>query len=531
MAITLDSSSSSPAPLGKHLEFVVSSDDPDIVRMKGNLSIEMDAVIILDPDIGETDVFTFDFQKIVERNLGGYLTINEGGHGFPDLTSYIILDADEAWVNVQGTFIELVSSSTSSGLFEGETEVPLTTINVVNAFLPREQSQTFTAFDLTATTPVDMNESRFLTNNSPLSPFPITRRKIKLTDNEWLSAFTSTAFTDLRLRIAVTDTSGVVTISFIDASDLVTYTRADIPVGPVNINNATLSAESAGIQPIINDATKSYTVKLVNLGSEEVPNGDFSSSAGWTLNSWTISGGEAHATIVTPGDFLSRTLSLSTSTDYLISTEKTGGTGPNDVRISHDNNQYISVEGSDGNIVFNAEFTTASTIIQPDIELDWVSMGGSVDLDFVTIREIEVISETITFVMDKACNEKEVRFHWENRLGGLDSYTFQAEKRSIAVDKKTYTKPLTSDFTASSRGRTTLGGESSIPFQAFTTNLRDNEQIWLEEILEDRATYIQVDGNIIPVTVTRSSAPTIDEGLVQLRIDYQYANNRIILGK
>ena len=116
-------------------------------------------------------------------------------------------------------------------------------------------------------------------------------------------------------------------------------------------------------------------------------------------------------------------------------------------------------------------------------------------------------------------------------MGGLDNYTFQSEQRGINVDKKTYTKPLTKDFTNQSRGRTTLGGQSNTPFSAFSRPLKDNELIWLEELFEDRLSFILIDGDFIPVTVTRDSAQTVQERLIQMRIDYTYANNRIILGK
>ena len=134
-------------------------------------------------------------------------------------------------------------------------------------------------------------------------------------------------------------------------------------------------------------------------------------------------------------------------------------------------------------------------------------------------------------MLDDICLDKEVHLFWENRLGGLDDYVFQTEERGITVNKNTYIKPLSKDFTTQSRGRTTLGGESNIQFSAFTKALKDNELIWLEELFEDRLSFVLVDGEFIPITITRSSVKTVENNLVQLRVDYIYANNRIILGK
>jgi len=528
--ISVDSRVTSPSPLGKQVWYEVSSDDADIVRMKGYIDLDPDAIIILDPEIGDTNTFIFDFQKIVESNLGGYLTTEEGGHGMPIIDTFTILDANEAFYSINPTFTELVSTA-SGGLVEGSTISPVgVSTNVLNSFLPREQSQTFGIFDLNS------SSDRFLTNNSPNSPFPITSRKIRLEDNEWLSAFDSTAHTDLYLRVAVTNTSGVETVSYIDASDLATYDRADIPVGPVNLNAATLDTTyGSGVQPIIDSTTKSYTVRIVSLGSEEITNGTFAVDANWTKGgNWTIGSGVATNSVFGTGDVLSQTLTLSTNQDYIYTGDGLFITNTTKALVQFNDVNIVDMIGtglSPESLSFSQEFTTDSVISNADIEIIATVTSGFVSVDNISIKTISTLSETVTYIISDRCLNHEVRFHWENRLGGLDSYTFQSENRGIRVNKKSYNKPLTKDFTVESRGKTTLGGTSNIQYQAFTLPLKDNELIWLEELFEDRATYIEVNSEFIPVTVTRNSVQTVEDGLVQLRIDYTYANERIILGK
>lgn len=526
MAIVEDDIVDEPAPLGRPVFYTVSSDDVNIVRVKASLDLFPDAEIILDPEIGDTNTFDFDFQKIIERNLGGYMTTEEGGHGLPTLDTFSIFDANESFACVTPTFIELVSTA-AGGLIEGVTFIG-TERAVVNAFLPREQSQNLNSFNLA------VQSRRFLTNNSPNSPFPVTSRKIRLTDNSWLSTYTTNSASNILLEIAVTDTLNVVTTSFLAITDIQTHDRGDIPVGPAQINAGSLAGGSGGVQPIIDSTTKSYTVTVVSKGTEQVTNGDFTSGVGWaqTGSSWVIGAGVAAFNTPPNLDTLFRTLSLSTSTTYYTSTDMVShGAITADLTVNHNNAQILFIDGvAEGNITKYGQFTTASSITNADIELDGV-VSSIMSIDNVSIMQRIQLSETITFKLEAPCLEKEVMFYWENRLGGLDNYTFQSEQRGIVVDKKTYTKPLTKNFTTESRGRTTLGGESNNQFSAFSRPLKDNELVWLEELFEDRISYILVDGDFIPITVTRNSTQTVQEGLLQLRVDYTYANNKIILGK
>lgn len=524
MTVVVDSNSGTPSPLGKQVFYTVSSDDGNIVRMKAVLDIDTSAVIKLDPDIGDTNTFTFDFQKVIERNLGGYKTTEEGGHGMPLVDVWTLLDADEAFFDVTPTFTELVSTA-SGGLVEAASVTPGSSIAVLNSFLPREESQTFSVFDLTSST------SRFLTNNSPNSPHPIANRKIRLLDNAWLSAYLSSAASTVLLEVAVTDTSGVVTVSVIDLSSLQVADRGDIPVGPINLNAATLASGSAGSQPIISSTTKSYTVVVTERGSEEVTNGNFASSAGWTQGGdWIIGGGTASNIVANTGDTLSRTLSLATNQSYYVSLDFINNSFPATISVEHDDTEILNIEPDvDGLGVHFAQFTTDGSIGNADIEIICILNTSVTEIDDMSIRQRDEVSETITFIMEDPCLEREAHFYWENRLGGLDSYVFQSEERGVRVNKKTYTKPLTKDFTVESRGRQTLGGESNIQFSAFSRPLKDNELIWFEELFEDRLSFVLVNGEFIPVTITRSSVKTVQDNLIQLRVDYLYANNRVIL--
>ena len=73
--------------------------------------------------------------------------------------------------------------------------------------------------------------------------------------------------------------------------------------------------------------------------------------------------------------------------------------------------------------------------------------------DFSNIKYYEVfteisgnvrIGETITYVIDHKRRRKDgVRFHWQNRLGGIDSYTFDgAFSESINISSKTYEQSI-----------------------------------------------------------------------------------------
>jgi len=135
------------------------------------------------------------------------------------------------------------------------------------------------------------------------------------------------------------------------------------------------------------------------------------------------------------------------------------------------NNTYVlvidnTVKG-DGNLGTELDSWGGTSFIDEDLSICQIGVGtrnikeapnsnfndDHVVSDFSNIKYYEVyteisgsdrIGETITYVIDHNRRRKDgVRFHWQNRLGGIDSYTFDgAFSESINISSKTYEQSI-----------------------------------------------------------------------------------------
>ena len=207
--------------------------------------------IILDPDFGTTDEFTFD--------ISGYLK------GLDTLTSTLQTKSDVVSLNdtstnsLKSVYVKFTEVLLSGGtLSDGASSSNSNTFYIINGVWQHDQVSTeFTDFNLANT-----GSRYFLTNNR-------STREISLNDSYYLSFWTTRSATDyFRVRRFI-GKNGTGANSDRYRPFALTKNRWDVACGPTNINStfggwfSDLGVTSAS-DPTLNDTYGSYEIQLFN---------------------------------------------------------------------------------------------------------------------------------------------------------------------------------------------------------------------------------------------------------------------------
>jgi len=264
MAITLDSQPTASILHSPYrpMEIKVSSNDGDVAKMKCFIHLDNSATadnannpIILDPDFGTTDEFTFD--------IAGYIA------GLDTLTSTTqtadvaisAIDADTNSIKmITCSFTELLDVGGAGTLSDGASLAYTSVsdwyaINGVWAY--DEVSDKFSGFEIKST-----GDKQFLTNKRGTA-----YREIATDESDYLSGFSPSETTVyFRLKTFTEPNLGGSSTIYFYELDLTGIRRFDLPCGSSNINasGGTWYDEfgSSTTAPTIDSSIGSYTVRI-----------------------------------------------------------------------------------------------------------------------------------------------------------------------------------------------------------------------------------------------------------------------------
>lgn len=270
MAITINTQPSSNELKSPYrpLQVKASSNDGTIAKMKCFIHLDGSGTadnasnpIILDPDFGTTDEFTFD--------ISGYLK------GLDTLTSTLQTKSDVVSLNdtstnsLKSVYVKFTEVLLSGGtLSDGATSSASNTFYIINGVWQHDEvSVEFGNFAIQTATP-----------NYFLSNFRGTR-EVALEDSYYLSFWTTRSSTDYLevVRYTGKDKSGSSSTRY--KAFTLSKNRWDIAVGPANINATSggwldAVAGSPASDPVLNSSYQSYTVRWrasdLSYQSEEV---------------------------------------------------------------------------------------------------------------------------------------------------------------------------------------------------------------------------------------------------------------------
>jgi len=375
-------------------------------------------------------------------------------------------------------------------------------------------------------------------------------------------------------------------------SNLLTTTRSNLEVfqknqnrvcvqnvSPVYINANAQDDGGNALTNQIDSSTSYYKTHLEYINAEDnlVLNGNFASASDWNLGTgWTISGGEAISTGSNSygGVKQTSTPSLQVGTTYRYSFEITSYTS-GQVRFvigQTDNGfNYTSTGVFTGTITYTGIHPSgASFLVSP-----WGDFVGSIDNVSVQANPTTIrATEFRYFGIDRETANIPygfVRFHWLNRIGGIDSYTAKRNiTQGLSINRDTIeTKSAdrtwyqddqlfngadvnTANYISNTMrggnlykgGREVLNVKAQRNNSVYTEPLNKQTADWLEEIMTSPNVWIEMDteatarGNTVnpfqrpstkeymPVIITNSDVETLNQetGLVKFNIEYTLAH-------
>jgi hypothetical protein len=113
------------------------------------------------------------------------------------------------------------------------------------------------------------------------------------------------------------------------------------------------------------------------------------------------------------------------------------------------------------------------------------------------------VSETITFEIDRSCNNQPIDLYWLNKQGRIDSFNFglRPTERSSAI-KSNYQKPIVGfSPTSYEGGETTFNLEYTDTLVVRTNYLYGLESKWLKELVNSSAVWVCMDNKFTSVNV------------------------------
>lgn len=135
------------------------------------------------------------------------------------------------------------------------------------------------------------------------------------------------------------------------------------------------------------------------------------------------------------------------------------------------------------------------------------------------------------FKVVDCCNERTVRLHWLNRLGGSDAYTFTSKKKIEQKTKsETAQKPLSWSTTlppaqSYDKGMFKIFQETMKEYEVESTFYNEQQGEWIAELLSSPEVYMETADGLIAVVIQDGSI-TISENeeLLNVQVKFVEAN-------
>ena len=139
------------------------------------------------------------------------------------------------------------------------------------------------------------------------------------------------------------------------------------------------------------------------------------------------------------------------------------------------------------------------------------------------------------FNLDTTTKQHNTRLHFSNRLGGIDSFTFQHEQgREFRVKQQMYDTPQTNSdmsWDVEERQAGTLVKESVNTYSLKSGILSEQEVIWLEQLKDSEDGRIQSGSNYIPILISDFNRHTVKDSrrLKSFRCELKYRYSHAII--
>jgi len=173
-----------------------------------------------------------------------------------------------------------------------------------------------------------------------------------------------------------------------------------------------------------------------------------------------------------------------------------------------------------------------------DIELSYYTVSAGYGDGNGTIADYVPNTETFRYnLTGSCCPAKSLRLHWLNRLGGVDSFTFDdAKDLQESTSSENGKQALgwviggTSPHKASSEGLFKYNSQSVQQYLIRTKFLSNNEALWLSDLLSSVKVYIDIDNTFTLVACKvedTGQSITRNDGKIKYSLVLTLSNNPI----
>ena len=148
-------------------------------------------------------------------------------------------------------------------------------------------------------------------------------------------------------------------------------------------------------------------------------------------------------------------------------------------------------------------------------------------------------SELRTFNINNACTQNTTyRFHFLNKLGGYDSFTFiRGSKKKVSITRSNYKKVNGSlqsassfSYSASDRGTTQFDTLLKDDYRVLSDWIDEPTMIWLEELVTSPQVYLDDPTyGLVAVNIKNSSydiKQTVQDKLFNLELEFEFSFDR-----
>lgn len=191
----------------------------------------------------------------------------------------------------------------------------------------------------------------------------------------------------------------------------------------------------------------------------------------------------------------------------------------------------VGLNGLSNLVYLVGPFPPISSIASYEIIFGYITVTGGPVYTFNPQTETYIYN-----VQNDCCEDKTLRLHWMNLLGGPDSYTFKYDKDLVlSTSYDSGEKALTwgigsaNPHVKSDIGKMKLKSEGTTAYNVTSDILTNDKATWLSEILTSPKVYAELDGSFIPVIIEKTSQSiSRREGKIRMNITAILANDLII---
>jgi len=162
------------------------------------------------------------------------------------------------------------------------------------------------------------------------------------------------------------------------------------------------------------------------------------------------------------------------------------------------------------------------------------ALSGAVEGDFYTVRFISNAlgqSDTTTFTFGPCERFNSIPVHFQNKYGGIDSYTFTMKNRKRAnVEREVF--GYNSDVYATTTYNKVWAGSFDYVYALNSDWLTDAESEWLIELVRSGQVWLELNGQLVEAVVNANAYQFVtrrNDRLTQLQLEVAVAYDNTIL--